>query len=239
MTGRRSFMWKMGTAMSAALAAAVPGMSKGRVDSGSDSEKDRLSRRLGILEDENSIRKLQQTYETCLDGGQYEQVVDLFADNGTVVFNGGIFEGRKGGIARLYCGGFRSGSAGKKLGPVPGIQADAELRSEIIEVAKDRLSAIARFPYTMQVGTPMPLESQLVQMARLHGEGIMKWCEDGICEMSYVKDTRDGSWKIQRLEYRVLSQTDYRPGRSYASPISIPQFSLRYPEDPAGPDKLT
>jgi hypothetical protein len=81
-------------------------------------------------------------------------------------------------------------------------------------------------------------DSQLVQLARLHGEGIMKWCESGVYEISYVKDIKDGIWKIQRLEHRVLSQTDYRPGRAYANPISVPQFAKTYPADPAGPDRL-
>jgi hypothetical protein len=84
----------------------------------------------------------------------------------------------------------------------------------------------------------MASDSQLVQMARLQGEGIMKWCEGGLYEISYVKDIKNGSWKIQRLEYRVLSKTDYRPGRSYAKSISVPLFAKSYPEDPAGPDRL-
>ena len=76
-------------------------------------------------------------------------------------------------------------------------------------------------------------------MARLHGEGIMKWWEGGIYEVSYLKDMKDGGWKIKRLEYRVLSKADYRPGKSCARPISVPLFSKVYPADPAGPDSLT
>ena len=81
-------------------------------------------------------------------------------------------------------------------------------------------------------------ESTLVKMARLHGEGIQKWWEGGVYEMSCVKDARDGSWKIKRLEYKTLSKADNRPGRSYAKPISIPQFSKVYPHEPDGPDRL-
>jgi hypothetical protein len=84
----------------------------------------------------------------------------------------------------------------------------------------------------------MAPDSQLVVMARLHGEGIMKWCESGTYEASYAKDAKNGVWKIQRLEYRVVSKTDYRPGKSHAGPISVPQFTKAYPEDPAGPDRL-
>jgi carotenoid cleavage dioxygenase len=239
-TGRRSFMWNMGTAMSAALAAAVPGMSTSRNNPGSglDAEVDRLSKQLGVLEDEKNILKLHRSYEACLDRGMYEEAVDLFTEDGAVVFNGGVFEGKKSGISRLYRDCFRPGSTGKKIGPVPGFQGDAEQQSEAIRVGADRLSAKAQFPYTVQVGTPMAPDSQLVQMARLHGEGIMKWCESGICEVSYAKDTTNGSWMMQRLEYRVLLKTDYRPGRSHARPISVPLFSQTYPKNPAGPDRL-
>jgi hypothetical protein len=238
--GRRSFMWKVGAAMSAAAATVLPGMSNTRTDRGigSDADVNRLTAQLGILEDENAIRKLHQTYETCLDNGRYEEVVNLFAENGEVVFNGGIFRGRQSGISRLYRDCFRSGLTGKKLGPAPASQVGTEQPRETIEVAADRLSASAQFPYSIQVGAAMAADSQLVHMARLQGEGILKWYESGIYEASYAKDAKDGGWKIKRLEHRVVSQTDYKPGRSYARPISVPVFAKSYPEDLAGPDKL-
>ena len=105
-------------------------------------------------------------------------------------------------------------------------------------MAADRKTASASFSYSIQVGAPIVSDSQLVQMARLHGEGIRKWWEGGTYEISYVKDSRDSAWKIKRLEYRVLSKADYRPGKPHARPISIPHFSEVYPEDPAGPDIL-
>ena len=215
-TGRRSFMWKAGITASAALAAAVPGMSS---HSNHENEAKHLSDRLGILEDEKSIRALHQTYETLLDGGKYEKVLGLFAESAEVVFGGGVFKGRDG-IAQLYCDRFSSGMTGRKIGSAPGFEIDAVQHPESVAVAADRMSATARFHYSIQVGMPMTSESQLVQMARLQGEGIRKWCEGGIYEVSYVKDTRDGSWKISRLEHRTMSQTDYRPGRTYANPIS-------------------
>ena len=239
-SGRRSFMWKMGAAISAAMASVVPGMSNHRADpgAGSDSELNRLSNRLGILEDEKSIRTLHQDYEALLDAGMYREAVDLFTEDGEVVFNGGAFEGKKKGVSRLFLDCFRPVLAGKKIGPAPGFEANARQQKETIKVASDRLSASAQFSYSIQVGSPIASDSQLVKMARLHGEGIMKWCESGTYEASYAKDIKDGGWKIKRLEYRVLSKTDYRPGRSYADAISIPKFSRKYPEDPAGPDRL-
>jgi hypothetical protein len=239
-TGRRSFMWKMGAAMSAILATAVPGMSRARInrDTGLKAQVDQLSNQVGILEDENAVRKLHQEYVNLLNNSMYEEVITLFTDNGEVIFNGGVFKGKKRGVRRLYCDHFRQGLTGKSVEPAPGFQPDIEKQQDIVEVARDRKSARGRFTYSMQVGAPIISDSQLVKMARLHGEGIMKWWEGGIHEVSYVKDIKDEAWKIKRIEYRVLSKADYRAGRSYAKPIDVPAFSKTYPADPTGPDKL-
>ena len=231
-------MWKAGAALSAAMASAVPGMSNHRSNQGDglNAEVNRLSNRLGILEDENTIRTLHQTYETLLDGGRYEEVADLFAEDAEVVFNGGAFKGRKDGVSRLYGDCFRSGLTGKKIGPAPNFEVDSEQRQESIKVSADRLSASGQFPYSMQVGAPMTGDSSLVEMARLQGEGIVKWWEGGTCEVSYVKV--DNAWKIRRLEYRVTSKANYKPGRTYAKPIDVPAFSSVFPVNPTGPDRL-
>jgi hypothetical protein len=238
---RRSFMWKIGAAVPALLASAVPGKSSAGIhqDAALKNQIDRLSSRLGILEDENAIRRLHRTYEDLLNDGKYEEVMNLFTDDGEVVFNGGIFKGKNGGVRRLYTERFQPGSAGRKIEPAPGFQPDADQQQDIVKVAVDRISAGARFPFSIQIGAPIISDSQLVKMARLHGEGIMKWWEGGTYEVFYVKDIRNGGWKIKRLEYRVLSKADYRPGKSRAKPISVPLFSKIHPEDPAGPDMLT
>lgn len=235
-SGRRSFIWKMGAAMSAAFATTVPGMSgaKANQGAGQDADADRLTHRLGVLEDEKAIRTLHQSYESHLDNGRYEDVVGLFAEKGEVAFNGGVFEGKEQGVSRLYRECFAPNLTGKKIGTAPDFPAE----QESIEVAADRLSARAQFPYAIEVGAPMPSDSQLVQMARLQGEGIMKWTECGMYEASYVKDARNGNWKIARLEYRTTSSTDYRPGRSHANPVSVPSFATTYPDAPSGPDRL-
>jgi hypothetical protein len=229
-SGRRSFLWKAGAAMTAAAAAVVPGMAK---ISSQNTDADPLAKQLGILEDEKALRTLHKTYENLLDSGRYEEVASLFKEDASVIYNSGIYKGKKS-VDRLYREHFSAGLTGKKIGPAPG----SEAMPETVNVAPDRLSAKAQFPYSIQVGTPMPLDSQLVIMARLQGGGISKWCESGIYEISYVKDIKDGSWKIAKLEHRVLSSTDYRPGRAYANPISVLQFANTYPENPSGPDRL-
>lgn len=237
-SGRRSFIWKTGAAMSAVLASAVAGVSKPEADpdAGLKDQVNRLSNQIGSLEDAMAIRRLHQTYESLLDRGMYEEVVNLFAEDGEAVFNGGVFMGKDKGVRRLYCSHFSAGFTGKKIEPAPGFEPDSGQLQDIVEVAPDRKSARAQFPYSMQVGTPMSEDSQLVKMARLQGEGILKWWESGIHEVFCVKVGE--SWKIKRLEYRVTAKADYRPGRAYAKPIEVQPFSKAYPVDPAGPDKL-
>ena len=239
-TGRRSFIWKAGAALSAVLATAVPGMARTRFKKDIDlkAKVERLSKQVGLLEDENAIRRLHRAYENHLDSGKYEEVVNIFADDAEVIFNGGIFKGKNRGVRRLYCEHFSVGLTGKKIDMAPGFQLNAEQQRDIIELSRDCKSAKAQFTYSIQVGTPIKSDSLFVKMARLQGEGIMKYWEGGIYEVAYVKDIKDGSWKIKRLEYRVVSKADYRPGKIYAKPISVPRFSRVYPEDQAGPDKL-
>jgi hypothetical protein len=237
-TGRRSFIWKVGAGMSAVLAFAVPGMSRSRINRDMDlkAQVDQLSSQLGIHEDTNAIRALHQTYESFLDRGMYEEVVNLFTDNGEVFYNGGLFAGKERGVRRLYCDHFRAGLIGKKIVPAPGFELDPAQVQDMVEVALDRKSARARFAYSLQVGTPIVSDSQLVEMARLQGQGIIKWWEGGIHEVSYVNE--GGGWKIMRLEYQTIAKANCAPGRSYAKPIDIPAFSKTYPADPTGPDRL-
>jgi hypothetical protein len=235
---RRSFIWKTGAAMTAVIASSVAGASKSKVDQDAalKEQVDRLSNQLGLLEDANAIRRLHQSYEQHLDNHQYEEVVSLFADDAEVYFNGGLFAGRDKGVRRLYLDHFRQGLTGKKIEPAPGYQLDPAQQQDIVEVALDRKSASARFPYSMQAGAPDTSEYPMMELARRQGQGIIRWWEGGIYESSYVKD--GDQWKIRRLDFHVLWQACYAPGLPYTKPISVPLFAKAYPEHPTGPDKL-
>ena len=236
-SGRRSFIWKAGAAMSAVAASAAAGFSKSGDDrsAGLQDQIDRLSGKLGSLEDANAVRRLHQTYESRLTEGRHEDVVGMFADDAEVVYNGGLFAGKEG-IRRLYCSYFAPRLTGKRIEPAPGFEPDPAQQLDIVEVAADRRTATGQFPFSMQVGEPMTANSSLVDMARLQGQGIVKWWEGGTCAASYVKVGK--SWKIRRLEYRAASKADYRPGRAYARPIDVQAFKSVFPGNPAGPDRL-
>ncbi|NLA74829.1 MAG: SnoaL-like domain-containing protein [Deltaproteobacteria bacterium] len=239
-TGRRSFIWKAGAAVSAVLATALPAMAMPafKKDKGLKSEVDRLNSRLGTLEDEKSIHALHHTCEALLDRGAYEELVEMFSNDGEVIFNQGVYKGKETGITRLFCGLFRSGMTGKRMSPAPGFETVCASVEDHVQVSSDRMSAKGCFLYSMQIGIPLDSDSVLVQMARLQGGGVMRLWEGGTCHISCVKDKADGSWKIKRLEYQALAQADYRHGKSDAKPVSASLFTKRYPEDPVGPDKI-
>lgn len=230
--GRRSFFWKLGAGVSGALASASVMARPGARD------EDDASLRAALLEEEKSLRKLHQAFEQAMDRGRYDEVVEMFTDDAQVVFNGGVFDNRSRGVSRLFLNRFRSGRTGRRMEPAPGFELEPEQQQDAVDVSADRLSAQAVFPYSIQVGMPIESETSLAGMARLQGEGVRTWWEGGRYRVTYGKDAADGRWKIARLEYETLSRADYRPGRSYAEPITVAPMSTRYPEDRHGPDAL-
>ena len=177
---------------------------------------------MAVLEAEKSIIGLYHTYESLLNEGNYDQISKLFVADGQAVYNGGVFRGRDRGVTRLFNNQFRSGLTGKKM--------NATLDSKeghSIELSKDHLSAIASFPFAIQAGIPMVSDSVLVSMARMHGGGINTWREDGICEISLTRKSREDVWMIKRLEYFTETKS-----------ASVPLFKRVFPDDPAGPDVL-
>lgn len=224
-TGRRSFIWKMGAVMTTGVVVStMPAVAKSgkRSDSDMGISLEELSERLAILEEEKSIVGLYHTYESLLNDGIYDKISELFVTDGEAVYNGGVFRGRDMGIPRLYNNQFRSGHTGKKM--------DATLDSkegQSIDISKDHLSAKASFPFAIQAGTPMLSDNVLVRMARLHGGGINKRRENGVCELSLTRKSKEDVWMIKRLKYRTESIS-----------ASIPTFTKVFPADPAGPDTL-
>lgn len=231
MNNRRSFIWKLGAGVSTAVAATA-GMAKPEAPGA-----DGAALRLALLEEEEVLRRLHRAFEQAMDKGLYEEVIAMFADDAEVIFNGGAFLGRSHGVSRLYRDRFASGKSGKRMEPAPGFEPGADQQQDSVEVAPDRLSAKAVFPYSIQVGVPIESDTSLASMARLHGEGVQTWWEGGVYDMSFAKNA-DGRWLISRLEYRTLSRADWRSGRSWAGAIDVPRLSARYPEDRQGPDRL-
>jgi hypothetical protein len=67
---------------------------------------EKLEHELAIQQDIHQIRRIQYTYGYFIDKSQYNEVVDLFANDGDVWFLGGIYKGIAG-VRRLYIERFR------------------------------------------------------------------------------------------------------------------------------------
>jgi hypothetical protein len=201
-----------------------------------ENKVEELSNRLGILEDTQAIRNLHYAYGYYIDKCLYEDVVDLFADDGEVRFAGGIYKGKNEGVHRLYVDNFLMGFTGGKPGPVHGFLLDHLQMQDIIHVAPDRKTAKARFRAFMQAGAHETSRSPMGEAARKEKREPTQWWEGGIYENSYVRE--DGVWKIKVLNYNPLWHADYKNGWAYTRVGYIPTDPPKlYPENPTGPDE--
>lgn len=214
MNSRRSFIWKLGAGASAALASTAVAAKPATIGA------DDPALRAALLEDEKALRELHRTFEAFMDKGLHEAAIALFTAGAEVLFNDMSFSGRDQAVSRLFLNAFRAGKTGKRMEAAPGIEPGDAPPHDQLDVANDRRTATAVFPYSIQVGMPIESESSLAGMARLQGEGVRTWWEGGAYHVSYVRDAATGGWLIDRLEYRTLVRADYRAGRSYALPMS-------------------
>jgi hypothetical protein len=200
---RRSFIWKVGAALSAtvASAAALANGSPSRAAHATDdaAELERLANQLRLREDTDAIRQLHDSFATALNERRYEDAVALFADNAEVHFNGAVFAGRERGIRRLYVERFGGHSSAPRPAPIHACVADSA-QPCAIDVAADRQSATAHFPCVTRVETALACPSSVVEMARQQGQGVAQQWEHGVYENRYVKE--GGAWRIAQLRYR-------------------------------------
>ena len=231
--GRRSFIWKAGAVFSATVSSVLLGTRSGHGKTADYKGKvSQLNNRIDQMENSNAIRDLNNSYISSISQGMYEEAVNMFTDDAEVVFNSGIYSGKDTGIHRLHFKFFGNSHSGMAVTPPAGITQS----QETVNVGAGNRTAVAEFPYIIQAGIPMKVDCSLVEMARLQGEGIMKWWESGTCKASYIKT--DKTWKIRRLEYQAGSSVMYRNGWANPKPVNAPAFSKTYPEDLNGPDRL-
>lgn len=189
---------------------------------------EQLSAELGRLQDVHAIRTLQHAYGYYLDKCLYDEVVDLFSDDGEVRFMGGVFRG-KPGLRRLYCDRFRQRFTRGYNGPVYGFLLDHLQLQDIVDVAADRRSARARFRCFMQAGSH---ESKTDVPPGMPSQ----WWEGGIYENDYVRE--NGVWKIRVLNYTAVYHGLYERGWAHTPAQFVPTFTTTFPQDPGGPDGL-
>ena len=183
-----------------------------------------LEHELGIQQDIHAVRKLQYSYGYFIDKSQYQEVVDLFADDGEVWFLGGIYRG-KAGVKRLYIERFRQHFTEGHNGPRYGWLLDHPQMQMIVDVAPDRKTASVRGRSMMQAG--------LHETAKGNQRA---WWEGGIYENSYVRE--HGVWKLKALRYYPFWHGSFKDGWAKTPIDFVATPKTLYPEDPLGPDAL-
>lgn len=187
-----------------------------------------LEHRVGELEDVNAIRRLHWAYGYYIDFNRADDVAELFAEDGEVIFLSGIYKGREG-ARRLYGTWFKSlFLAPGEDGPAYGFLLDHFQMQDIVTVAPDRQTAKGRFRGMLFGGSHESREFK--------PEGLpLQFMEAGIYENDYVRE--DGQWKIKRLDYMMQWQANYEDG--WSKTIShLQPLAECFPANPIGPDEI-
>ncbi|GAA0268078.1 hypothetical protein GCM10009127_04800 [Alteraurantiacibacter aestuarii] len=187
-----------------------------------------LELRVRELEDMAAIRRLHWAYGYYIDFNRPDEVADLFAEDGCVVFLSGEYVGHAG-VKRLYGDWIAGRFTGGKPGPVNGLLLDHFQMQDIVTVAPDGMTAKGRFHGILLGGWHDDFQDTREEMMP------QQFMEAGIYENDYVKV--DGVWKIKRLDYMMQWQGDYESGWAHTTAHLQPATKL-FPEDPLGPDRI-
>ena len=155
---------------------------------------EKLEHELAIEQDIHQVRRVQYAYGYFIDKSQYNEVVDLFADEGEVWFLGGIYRG-KAGVRRLYVERFQKQFTQGHNGPRYGWLLDHPQLQMVIDVAPDRRSAQARARSLMQAGLHHTAEGN-----------PRAWWECGIYENDYVRE--NDVWKTP-IDFIPMAKARY------------------------------
>lgn len=165
-----------------------------------------LSRSISGLNDATEVQNLQHIYGYYMDRKMWDDVADLFAENGTLEIG---FRGEYAGRDRIRR------ALELFYGPYPlreGELFDHVAASTVVTVAPDGRTARAR--------------SRELCMIGLNGE-YARW-ETGIYENRFIKES--GVWKIRAVRYYPEMITDYDKGWARDAQ-SAPSASGEFPPD--------
>jgi hypothetical protein len=168
-----------------------------------------LEQRKTLVQDVNAIERLQDAYGYYLDRGLWDDVANLFADDGTIEIGlDGVYVGKQRVREYLYALG------GGRQGLPPG-ELDEHLQvMPAITVAADGQTAKARW--------------RAIILSGKHGDSAF-WGE-GPYENEYVKE--DGVWKIKALHWYQALYVPYAEGwQSQPDPTGGKWVSTKLPPD--------
>ena len=185
----------------ATLAIPAPTVAQDSVEARLAEYRERVAR----LEDQEAIENLQAMYGYFFDKGMWDEVTDLFAEDGQFEY------GQRG----VYIGRDRIRRALLLFGPeglAPEYLNNHMQLQAIIEVADDGMTGTGRWQGMVMLGEP--------------GQNA-KWGV-GIYENRYVKI--DGVWQISSLHFYPTAWTDYDAGWM-RSQIPMEGVSALFPPD--------
>jgi hypothetical protein len=156
-----------------------------------------LEQRKSLIEDSNDIKRLQRAYGYYVDEALWDEVADLFADNGTIEIGlDGVYAGKARVREYLHAlGGGRQGLAEGQLNEHMQLMP-------VVTVAPDGQTAKARWRALIMAGTL--------------GEDAV-WGE-GPYENEYVK--QNGVWKIQKLHWYQTMVVPYEGGWQHNADVN-------------------
>jgi hypothetical protein len=164
-----------------------------------------VTTRTARVDDINRIENLQGSYGYYTDKMLWDEVVDLFADDGTLeIGSSGVYVGKDS--IRKYL----LSLSGGKQGPLPGVLNDHFEEQPIVTVAPDSQSAKGRW--------------RLMLMTGVSGSGSGGNWGEGVYENEYVK--QGSVWKISKLHWYANFVAPYEGGWLNADKKAIDEYAL-------------
>lgn len=168
----------------------------------------KIAKRISLLNDEIEVQDVQRAYGYYVDKSLWDEVTELFAENGTLEIGGrGVFVGKKRVNQYMH---FLA-----KQGPQPGWLFDHSQWQPITHVSEDGKTAKQRLRAFVMGGTQGT------------GEAVPAFAVWGECtyENEYIKE--NGVWKIAKLYGFFNMYTPYSDGwGKTAMPITKPEKRL-------------
>jgi hypothetical protein len=168
---RRTFIQTAGAALSVPLAAAA------HAGASAAPAEEPLEVRLARLEDERSIRLLNQEFARRVNAGNRNALAELCPDPSGMAIDAEL----------------------RTMTP------DVVDGQGAIEIAPDRRTAVATERCLAHFEHEIGPSCTLVEMARAQGGGVVRHTERGIVEHTYVR--HEGVWTIAQSSFRVADQT--------------------------------
>jgi len=164
-----------------------------------------VEERAARVDDINAIENLQGSYGYYTDKMLWDEVIDLFADYGTLEIGpSGVYVGKDSIRRYLYS------LSGGREGPLEGVLNDHFQLQPIVTLAPDGQSAQGRW--------------RLFLMTGVSGSGSGGNWGEGVYENEYVK--QDGVWKIRKLHWYATFVAPYEGGWKDTGKDAVDSYAL-------------